>query len=500
MEAVKNCDPEDAVIPTWKLKPVLGIRSPTPQYAPFQEIVPKPYWMKRRFVKRKMKKFYNKLFEKQREENGIKLRYLPDPRDRLSMAGTQVLAGIGTFKVEANAWKNLASMSADELVEAMKDQRTIRLGNASKDVPLNWRPGYQTVALKSLKDYIRRVDVIVEVRDARIPWATSHPDIPDWVKPKPRVIVLTKADLVPKAALEETINYIKMSERDRGVPVVAVEAQRGTMGVEELRMELMKAGAYVNRRRKLKGVNPRGIRTMMIGFPNVGKSSLINRLANRYVSKRTNWAGKTRRITWHRIGGFRNTELEFLDTPGFIPLGFGRRFTQEQQCLLCMCRIFGEKIIDRQETAYDLVYRVAKVAKEHPHLMDKTVWKETQRIYGVDFEKAVKQQGPFIPARVPIKNPEPWCGKLLSDFNHGYWGKIQLESPPQQPDRPQDWNKFLEGSTQKFKHLDGPPIRGALGPGRPEITLAVKGEQELEKVPIAVRAKNFNQEGLFDGW
>ncbi|CAE8628801.1 unnamed protein product, partial [Polarella glacialis] len=504
MDAVENCSVEKAVIPTWKLKPMLGINSPTPQYAPLHYIEPKPYWVRAAFIKRKQKAYYNKMLEKRMELDGYKLRYLPNAKDRLYRTGTQILGGIGSFKVQGEAWKSLSKMSANEILEAMSDQRTVRLGLATKDIPLNWRPGYQTAAIRDMKDHLKRVDVIVEVRDARIPWATTHPDIPEWVRPKPRVIVLTRADLIPAKALEDTIAYIKMSERDRGVPVVAVDAQRGGDGIENLREELMKAGAYVNRRRKRKGVNPRAVRTMTIGFPNVGKSSIINCLAHRKVAKRTNWAGATRRLTWHKIGGFRNTELEFLDSPGLIPVGFGKRYTDEQAALLCMCRIFGEKIIDRQQTAYDLVNRIYKLSRESPHMVDKTVWKETQRIYKVDFLKAVKQEGPFLPEHVPTKNPEPWCGKVLNEFQCGYWGKIQLESPPSLPEKAKDWSPMLKGSTQTTKHIEGVQIRGALGAGRAEIQMPVKGEDGREKVPVLAgpqrRPDNLSAEGLFDGW
>lgn len=515
IDAVKNCSAEDAVVPTWKLKPRLGINSPTPQYAPLHYIEPKPYWMKSAFVKRKMKKFYNKMRELQMAKEDYRLRFLPDPKDRLSLAGTQLLAGSGAFKAEEQSWKALRKLSADELVKAMNDQRTIRLGKAGKTIALNWRPGYQQVAIRDLRDYMRRVDVVLEVRDARIPWASTHPDIADWVRPKPRVIVLTRADLVPPHALEETIAHIKASEQDRGVPVVAVDAQRGGQSIEDLRLELMKAGAYVNRRRKRKGVNPRAIRTILVGFPNVGKSSIINRLANRKVAKKTPLSGTTRRLTWHKIGGFRNTELEFLDMPGTIPYGFGKRYTEEQSNLLCMCKIFPDHIIDREKTAYELVHQVAKLSSEHPENVERTIWTETERIYGVDFQKAVRREGPFLPNFVPTRNPEPFCGKLLSDFNSGYWGRIQLEAPPEVVERRQDWSRTLSGSAegQRSSQLavaGGERARLALPAPRAVVRLGEKGlardalpeivppRRKMEKVPLQVGPAS--GEGLFEGW
>jgi len=500
MEAVKNCEAKDAVVPTWKLKPQLGIYSPTPQYKPLHYIEKKPFWQKSSYAKRKRKNFYNDLREKRMEAEGYKLRFLPDPKDRLSLAGIELRTGDGSvFKEEEKVWKKLRGLSVEDLEKLMNDQRGLRLGMAGKAVPINWRPGFQTVAIRELKDYMKRIDVVVEVRDARIPWATAHPDIPEWARPKPRVIVLTKADLVPKSALEETIMHIKASDRDRGVPVVAVDAQRGGQGIEDLRLELVQAGAYVNRRRKRKGVNPRAIRTIMMGFPNVGKSSIINRLANRKVAPRTNWAGRTRRMTWHKIGGFRNTELEFLDCPGTIPVCFGKRYTEEQAQLLCMCRIFGEKQIDREKTAYELVQWLGKLASENPHMLEKTVWKETLRIYGVDFKKAIRHEAPFLPESVPTRNPEPYCGKLLNDFNRGYWGRIQLEPPPDVVERRQDYSHALGGggaAGRAGETLGGQRVRGALPAPAPLVPLPGKeaGQPQREKVPVA------SEGGLFDGW
>jgi len=509
LDAVKVKDPEDVEIPSWKLKPILGIYSPTPQYRPLHYIEAKPFYTKANFIKRKQKKFYNKLKIQRMEKEGIKLRYLPDPNDRLVLASSQMESSTSVFKTEdTNVFKTLRKMSTAELLDAMSDQKTARLGLAGKPIMLNWRPGFQTAAIRDLRDYLPRVDVILEVRDARIPWASKHPDIPEWVRPKPRVIVLTKADLVPPQALEETIRYIKESEDDRGIPVVAVDAQRGGDEIEALREELMKAGAYVNRRRQRKGINPRAIRTMMIGFPNVGKSCIINRLSGRKVAKRTNWAGTTRRLTWHTVGGYRNTELQFLDAPGVIPVMFGKRYTEEQGALLCMCRIFGEKIIDRQKTAYDLVRLLGKLSKERPHAVERTIWRETQRIYGVDFKKAIRLEGPLLPNFVPANNPDPFCGKMLKDFNSGNWGRIQLELPPHIEERRQQHYQSFAGERRLSRDRQ-------LGPGRPDearqegepavrralpvprdMRLPVKaGDQaEREKVPVPAAG------GLFDGW
>lgn len=496
MDAVKVKDAKDAVIPTWKLKPKLGIYSPTPQYAPMHHITPKPYWQKSNFIKRKMKKFYRKMMLKRMEQENFKLRYLPDPTDRMAMAAHTVSNAPSCFKAEEDLWSSMRKKSVEELLDAMDDKNT-RLGLASKRIMPNWRPGFQTLAIRDLRDhYLRRVDIVCEVRDARAPWVTAHPDIPGWVRPKPRVIVLTRADLVPPQCLEETLQYIRESEQDRGIPVVAVDARRSDgLGIEELRLELMKAGAFVNRRRKRKGINPRAVRTLMLGFPNLGKSAIINALTGRKVAKKKGTAGETRKLTWHAIGGFRNTELHFLDSPGVIPVCFGKRYTQEQASILCMCRVFGEKIIDRTQTMYDLLNHLGKLQREHPNMIEKTVWRETKRIYKVDLMAGIRREGPIIPDFVSARNPDPFFGKMLSDFNHGFWGKVMLEIPPAVEERRQDYRHAFQddGGRQQQQLTQG--VRGALTAPKEDVLLPTK-KRELEVVP----AVSASSDGLFDGW
>jgi len=212
-------------------------------------------------------------------------------------------------------------------------------------------------------------------------------------------------------------------------------------------------------------------------------------------------------MTWHKIGGYRNTELEFLDMPGLIPYDFGKRYTEAQATMLCMCRIFGDKVINREKTAYDLVHLLSKLQKENPTMVERTVWRETQRIYGVDFQAAVRREGPFLPNFVPVDNPEPFCGKLLSDFNNGYWGKVQLEVPPDEKSDRQDWSRMLgrRQGQEELQELPSPSERPALGapadvvqmPGRDKDGKRVP---EREKVPVGRTERERQDLGLFDGW
>jgi len=302
------------------------------------------------------------------------------------------------------------------------------------------------------------------------------------------------------------------------------------MGVEELRAEVLKAGAHVNRKRKRHGVNPRAIRVALTGFPNVGKSSIINVLTGRKVAKKGNSLGdsssSTKKLTWHRIGGFRNTELEFLDTPGLIPLYFGKRYTEEQANLLCMVHTFSLKVYDRLDTAQALMHHLAKLSKDHPSLVERGVWKEMEFKYKVDMQAAVRREVPFLPQSVPVRNPEAFVGKILSDFQHGMWGKIQLEPPPNhvvaqmedyrrgikavmEPKRVEDKLKplrLLSEEDVKEKRKDGKsrellPVMSmpSANKATDHIREFLPPSRRMEKVHVPAGG-GFDRDALFDGW
>lgn len=502
MSAVQNCEPEDAVIPRWKLKPKLSYYSPTPMYAVEFSPIRKPYWMTKRYTKKRLKYFYRKQMEKRMEREGYRLRFLPPAtNDLLLRVGPMIIGGQHALKADQKAWAELRNTSPDDIVEAMKNQTPLRLRMNWKEVNYNWRPDWQTQAIKMMPEYLKRIDVVMELRDARLPWTTMHPDIPEWSRPKPRVIVLTRKDLVPPGALEETIRLIKASERDRGCPVVAVNAlTTQDPSIEELRTELMKAGAYVNRRRKFYGINPRAIRCITLGFPNVGKSTVINKLAKRKVARKGAIAGITRKVIWHNIGGFRDTGLAFLDMPGLIPVMFSKRYTMEQGNLLCMCKLFSENEIDRELAAHALLRRMHKLQQDYPHLIEKSMWREMQRLYGLDYQAACRGEGPYLPDGQPLWNPDPFCGRLLTDFNHGFWGRVQLDIPPNFQEDRQNWLHVLNSNiASKPASLGGGEgIRGALGPPKDAaLAFPLRTEPERQKVKLMDNVRN---EGLFDGW
>ncbi|CAK0860439.1 unnamed protein product [Prorocentrum cordatum] len=404
-------------------------------------------------------------------------------------------------------WRHLAKMKFEDLMTAVDDQRLIRLGLNSTSHITTWVTGWQRAAIRMFPQLLKRCDVVVEVRDARMPWVTAHPDIPGWCRPKPRVIVLTKADLVPPAALEETIRCLNASAEDQGIPVIAVNARQGGREVEDLRTELLKAGAYVNRHRIRKGVNPRAVRVMMAGFPNVGKSAVINALAGRKVAPKGGATGQTVTPTWHMIGGFRNTELAFLDMPGVMPEQFNKRYSEEEVSMMMMCRLISDKVIDFEKCGHDLLFHLARLSKENPHCVEKGMWREMSRLYDVDMAAAVRHEGPYASTRWDWQNMAAYCQKLISDFNKGLWGKIQLEPPPVSQEQADIFGGAVQREAQRVagRKVDDTKLArrpaGLLPPGRRVVNLPTSMDKDRpRRMPELVSAKGYGDEGLFDGW
>jgi len=176
---------------------------------------------------------------------------------------------------------------------------------------IHWYPGHIAKAERQLKEKLNLVDVVIEVRDARIPLSSSYTDIKKLLGEKPRLLLLNKADLVNK---EELKIWIKHLEQIAGCSVLVTDAK----GAKDLALVVKKAVDLAEPKIQSlmqKGLLRRPARAMVVGMPNVGKSSVINKLTKSTKTKIGAKAGVTRQQQWVRI----NPKLELLDTPGIIP-------------------------------------------------------------------------------------------------------------------------------------------------------------------------------------
>lgn len=286
---------------------------------------------------------------------------------------------------------------------------------------IQWYPGHIARAERQLKEQLNRVDVVLEVRDARIPLATHHPQLEDWLGDKARVLVLNRVDMISPAVQEAWETWF----RDRSEIPYFTDARQGK-GVSQVARAAEKAGSGVNERRSARGMRPRPIRAVVIGFPNVGKSALINRLLRRKVVESARRAGVTRQLRWVRLSDRpgKSANLEILDAPGIIPW---RLDNQENAVKLAICEDIGEASYDNQRVAammVDLMTQLPELAGQQApwELLRDRYHLNPQDMTGESYLTQLgsdRHQGDI----------ERAACELLNDFRKGTLGKIPLELP-----------------------------------------------------------------------
>lgn len=208
---------------------------------------------------------------------------------------------------------------------------------------INWYPGHMSKAKRQMQDELKLVDVIVELVDARIPYSSKNPDIDKLAGSKPRVLLLNKADLADEGRTKE----YKLYYEKRGYHVLAVNA-KSSAGIKSV-LGVIKEACKEKRERDLKrGIVGRPLRAMIVGIPNVGKSTFINSFAGRSCALTGNKPGVTKGKQWIRL----NKELELLDTPGILWPKF-----EDQQVGLRIAWIgsINDTILDPRELAVTLL-------------------------------------------------------------------------------------------------------------------------------------------------
>ena len=198
----------------------------------------------------------------------------------------------------------------------MYQKRKIRAEKKNNDsqksfskVPISWYPGHMAKAKRLISENIDLIDVVYEVVDSRIPYSSVVQEIDNLLKNKPRIMIMTKSDLCDKT---ETNKWIKYYEQNgKKVILVDLEHSFDTKKIINLTEDVMMP---INEKREKKGLIKRRARVLIIGIPNVGKSTLINRLVGKKAVNVGNMPGVTKDLNWIRI----NSDIELLDTPGIL--------------------------------------------------------------------------------------------------------------------------------------------------------------------------------------
>jgi ribosome biogenesis GTPase A len=282
---------------------------------------------------------------------------------------------------------------------------------------IQWYPGHIAKAERELKEQLKRVDVVLEVRDARIPLSTHHPQTSQWVGSKARVLVLNRMDMITPAVRQLWASWF----RHQGETPYFTDAQQGK-GVREVAQAAQEAGISVNQRRRDRGMQPRPVRAVVIGFPNVGKSALINRLLGRRVVESARRAGVTRQLRWVRI----SDQIELLDAPGVMPANLAN---QQTALKLAICDDIGEASYDNQRVAAILV----ELLKDLDNTADYRLLPGSPLKIRYELDPTSFTGEDYLHALADYRhqgNVERTARQLLNDFRKGLLGAIPLELPP----------------------------------------------------------------------
>lgn len=174
---------------------------------------------------------------------------------------------------------------------------------------IQWFPGHMAKARREVTEKLKLVDIIIELVDARIPQSSRNPMIDEIIQQKPRVVLLNKADMADPEITKQWVEYFAT----KGIKALPVNSQAG-VGMKDIVQALQETLKEKFDRMRAKGIRPRAIRAMIVGIPNVGKSTLINRLAKKNIARTGNTPGVTKAQQWIKVG----KELELLDTPGIL--------------------------------------------------------------------------------------------------------------------------------------------------------------------------------------
>lgn len=287
---------------------------------------------------------------------------------------------------------------------------------------IQWFPGHMAQAIKRLKEYLKHADAVIEVADARIPTSSRNPQLKEFTGNRTVVLALNKIDLAEAGKTVAWVDYFSA----QGLPTVPVNGNTGE-GIGDLIETL----STVVARKGLRRPAGRPVRALVVGIPNVGKSSVINRMSRKAGARTGDKPGLTRGVTWIKLGG----ELELLDTPGLMwpkidDPGVGLR--------LAFTGAIDERVLDVIEVAWRLIAWVEQrrpgALRERyqlnipPGRADGGMDEETRESWALDLLRAIgKRRGCLISGGAV--DMEKAAGIVLKEFRDGRIGRFTMESP-----------------------------------------------------------------------
>lgn len=291
---------------------------------------------------------------------------------------------------------------------------------------INWYPGHMAKTKKQIIEDLKLIDVVVIILDARIPRASQNPDLQEWTKEKKKIMVLNKSDLAEEKKNQEWIEYYRKQE----ISAVLTDSNTGK-GIPETIREIEKVGQERKEIEAQKGRKGKSIRVMVVGIPNVGKSSFINRITKKSSMAVGNKPGITRQKQWIRV----KENIELLDTPGILWPKLGQ---EEVALRLAYTGTIKDDVLEKTEVAFyllkylleekreNVITRYSFTKEEIEEIMNREEYPENENVLEILHQIGRKRGAIVSGGRV---DEEKVANLLLEEFRSGKLGKMTLETP-----------------------------------------------------------------------
>ena len=278
--------------------------------------------------------------------------------------------------------------------------------------PINWYPGHMEKAKRQMMERLKAVDMVIEVRDARIPDASTNPMLLNMVNNKPRVIILSKCDMADPAMTDKWIEKLNTDT----TMAIALDLMHDPKSGKKLVQACLTIMKPKRDKQLARGIKPRAIRAMAAGIPNVGKSTLINRIAGKNTVKAADRPGVTKSLTWIHA----DPQLDLLDTPGVLWPKFDDPRTGT---VLAILGSINDEILDRRMIAMDAIHIIQDY---YPGYLEELYESGTVNPNGM--LKAIATKRHILKAEGELDTRQAAI-TFLSDLRHGKLGRFTLEKP-----------------------------------------------------------------------
>ncbi|VYU47938.1 Ribosome biogenesis GTPase A [Veillonella ratti] len=294
---------------------------------------------------------------------------------------------------------------------------------------VHWFPGHMAKATRMIKEYVKKVDVVIELLDARIPRSSANPVISEVVGQKPHIVVLNKSDLANPQATKEWVAYFE----SQGATVLAIDSKTGK-GNKQLVKAVERLAQPIIDKWKNKGIRSRSVRTIILGIPNVGKSTLINKLAGAAATRTADKPGHTRGQQWVKIG----KDLELLDTPGVL---WPKLEDQRAAARLAMTGAISDDVYDLESVMKQLLNQVNEA---QPDLLAERYKLKPEELGDADtlLENIGRRRGCLVSGG--IVDLDKARRIVLTDYRNQKLGNLTLDSVNEEPLTKEDETKHDE--------------------------------------------------------